>query len=429
MSLSRHHRTDRTSRYCAGLLTVLVLSLAAGCSRHGKAAPQGGDERPPSKVNLQRNVELTQADQRAHVYYVDTVGVLEAEGQTELAAGVSGVVDEVLFREGDAVSQGTVLVKVDQERYLAAVKVAEANIQRAEAAINLAKDALRRSQQAGQGASAEEKAKATLNLSLGEAELASAKATALLARHNLDRSQVRPPYSGWINQRRVTPGTYLEEKTVIATMADLSKQRLVGWIPETAMPTVRELMQQQQARLKLNRTAVPAGAWFIGPWAGLAATKLAAKDLIPSGFDPEFTLLAYPDRTFQARIFYLSTVASPDTHMFECKAEVKTDDLDVVLRPGLTARIRVPLRSNQHACFIPEESVRASERGFIAFVPEQLTTRDGRLEWVARARTLEIGYRMPGWVEVRQGISPGERLVRRGAEALEDGTPLRLPEK
>jgi multidrug efflux system membrane fusion protein len=75
---------------------------------------------------------------------------------------------------------------------------------------------------------------------------------------------------------------------------------------------------------------------------------------------------------------------------------------------------------------VPEESVRATERGFVAFVPEKRLAKDGTPEWFARVRTLDLGYRTPGWVEVKKGIAPGEQLIRRGAEALEDGTPIRF---
>jgi hypothetical protein len=44
-------------------------------------------------------------------------------------------------------------------------------------------------------------------------------------------------------------------------------------------------------------------------------------------------------------------------------------------------------------------------------------------------RPLRLGYRAPGYVEVRQGLSPGHWVVRRGAEALDDGTPIRFPDE
>jgi multidrug efflux system membrane fusion protein len=405
---------------------ALVLAVClAGCGKHG--SPLGGDDRPPARVNLRRNVELGRAEQRSLVYHVETVGVLEAEGHTFIAAGVAGVVDEVLFREGDVVDRNSILVKVDQRKYEAALRVAEAQEKRALAQLALAKDLASRATAAGIGVSAEERSKYLLNLNVAEAELLSARAALELARNNFDRSQVRAPYRGQINQRRVTPGTYLEEATVIATMADLSRIRLVGWVPETAAPTVRRLMAEQPARLRAVKATLPLCGFGPSPWAALgcaAGIGLADSDQVPSGFDPEFTLQAYRNRTFRARCFYLSKVADPSTHMFECKAEIDTRGLDVDLEPGYTARIRIPLESNPAACVVPEEAIRASERGFIVFVPTQRLGRDGSLEWVSKARTLELGYRAPGWVEVLYGLQPGEWIVRRGAEALEDGTPI-----
>ena len=60
-----------------------------------------------------------------------------------------------------------------------------------------------------------------------------------LAAHNLRRSEVRAPYTGQINRRLVTRGMHVEDKSVIATMADLSRLRLVGFIPEKSAPIAR----------------------------------------------------------------------------------------------------------------------------------------------------------------------------------------------
>jgi RND family efflux transporter MFP subunit len=404
--------------------------LAAGCSRHSTPAP-GGAPPPPSKVNLRRNVDVVRAEQRPLVYFVETVGVLEAEGVTEIAAGVRGVVDEVAFREGDLVDpqEGRPLVKIDQASYLAALHSAQANEKRAEANVNLARDRTARTTQAGFGASEQERREAALNFNIAEAELQAARAALELARHNYNRSQVRPPYKGRINKRLVTPGTYLEDKTVIATMADLSRIRLIGYVPESASAVVRQLMEAQDARAKVNRTALPVGGFLAGPWTGLLGELAVRSGDVPSGYDPEFTVpLAYPNRSFRARLFYLSTVADPTTHMFEFKAEVDTRNIDVELRPGYTARIKQPVHSILNACVVPEEAVRTTERGNVVFEPEGRPGPDGRTEYVARMRPVDPGYRTPGFVEVREGISPGHWVVRRGADALEDGTPIRIPD-
>src|SRR5262249_46053156 len=187
-------------------------------------------------------------------------------------------------------------------------------------------------------------------------------------------SQARPRYAGQINQRRVTPGTFVEDKTVIATIADLRKLRLVGYIPEKAEPLVRQMLMQ-------------------------------AKDDAP--YEVTFSVRSFPTREFKGRVFYLSTVAAPDTHMFECKAEVEQTP-DTALNPGFTAKLLCPVPGRESSLVIPEEALRATERGFIVFRPklerdkagQPLKDKEGKLSWIAEAVAVEPGMRRPGFVEI-----------------------------
>src|SRR5262245_45932962 len=117
-------------RAAAFILLVALLPLA-GCGRPGHGAPSGGAEIRPSQVKLKRNVELDQVQVLPLASTVESVGYLDAEGQTEIAAGVSGVVEEVLFREGDwVVKDQTLLVRVEPKRYEAMLAQADANVER-----------------------------------------------------------------------------------------------------------------------------------------------------------------------------------------------------------------------------------------------------------------------------------------------------------
>jgi RND family efflux transporter MFP subunit len=420
--------------------------MVAGCGRHGTPAPSGGSDLKPGQVKLKRNVELAQARQQKLDYSVKTVGYLQAEGETNIAAGVTGVVDEVLFREGQWVPSGAILVKVDQRRYLAAVTLARANVKRAEENRELAEKLERIAKNSGAAISPEDHTKALQAVRVALAELSAAQAALDLAENNLYRSQVRAPYAGQMNQRMVTRGTYLEEKTVIGTIADLSRLRLVASVPEKAGPMVRELKNQRDA-VRLASEALQAGC-LVGPSAWPGFTGLMLHEVEPSllGYEVQFTLGAFRGRTFYARVFYLSTQASPDTHMFECKGDVELgkwkktfegppltgapgEDASVELKPGYFAEIQLPLKGKPSACFIPEESVRASEEGQIAFVPEMRINPKGEQEWRARQVRIEPGFRSPGWVEVLDGLEPGTWVVSKGTEALEPGTPLNIPER
>jgi multidrug efflux system membrane fusion protein len=89
------------------------------------------------------------------------------------------------------------------------------------------------------------------------------------------------------------------------------------------------------------------------------------------------------------------------------------------------------LQTKPEALLAPEEAVRTTERGWLVFVPEKRTAKDGQTEWIARPRRVETGYRGEGKVEIRDGVYPGEWIVQKGGDALdEDGlTPIRIPEE
>jgi RND family efflux transporter MFP subunit len=452
----------------APLLVVGLAVLVAGCGKHSVEAPQGGHNAPPSKARLKRNVELDQARQESMASYVETVGYLDAEGQTDVAAGVAGVVEEVNFREGDwVIKDETILVRIDPEKYEAMLAQAEASHERARASVLRARAAIKKCdascrdaeqtldlkrvlldniRRAGRSAKAEERQEASANVEVAaarvdvaradkevcqaewaaaEKDVDAARAMVAVAKHNLRRSQVRAPYTGQINQRKVTRGTYLEDKSIIATMADVSRLRLVGFIPEKAAPMARQMLLEEQR----TQIAFLIGNAVAGRWTGLAAAAIDGAGETPANFKLEFELRAFPDRKFHARIFYLSTVADPSTHLFECKAEVPARTLGGHLRPGFTAKIRCPLPGRPTSVVIREESVRASERGFVTFRPKAVRNKDGGTDYVAEAVPLELGQRKPGWVEVLKGLKAGDWVVRRGAEALEDNTPLAIPER
>src|SRR5262249_54461530 len=153
-------------------------------------APVGGSDLRPSQAKLQRNVDVTQVEQRSIVYHVETIGVLEAEAMTDIAAGVTRVVGEGLFREGDEVKPGTILVKVGQARYESEEQAARAAVERGRAAADLARDLILRAERAGRGTSEEEKARLRGGLNIAEAEHRQAQANLIKAKNNLDRSRV-----------------------------------------------------------------------------------------------------------------------------------------------------------------------------------------------------------------------------------------------
>jgi membrane fusion protein (multidrug efflux system) len=123
---------------------------------------------------------------------------------------------------------------------------------------------------------------------------------------------------------------------------------------------------------------------------------------------------AYPDRTFETQVTYVSPGVRETTRDFTAKARI--DNPDGLLRPGSFATSEVVVQVRQQQPVIPEEALVAVRRGYIVFVVENGT---------ARRRDVQIGLREPGRVEILEGLEPGEVVVTNGQMRVTDGTRVR----
>jgi membrane fusion protein, multidrug efflux system len=123
------------------------------------------------------------------------------------------------------------------------------------------------------------------------------------------------------------------------------------------------------------------------------------------------------EKEYASKIVHVAAAADEGTRMVAVTAEIR-DTSDMALRPGAFAEITIPVSASRTAPVIPQTAIRPSERGFIAYVIEN---------GLAVERTLSIGMRTAdGQAEVLSGLTPGELLVVRGAEALRQDAPVRV---
>lgn len=123
---------------------------------------------------------------------------------------------------------------------------------------------------------------------------------------------------------------------------------------------------------------------------------------------------AYPGRLFEGIVKTVDSRVDPVTRSVIVRAEM--DNEDRALRPGLLMTVEVISRTWQ-GLSIPEQSVVPSGGRTYVFV-----TKDG----VAERRAVTLGIRRPGYVEVTDGLTAGERVVTEGTMRLgRSGMPVR----
>ena len=362
------------------ILLAGLAVFAAGCKKK-EAAPAGQRARsagPAAKSRMQFPVEVQTVGTRPLIYTVNAVGSVDAFEKVQATARVSGVIDRVLFAEGSLVGVDQVLVEIETERYKLAVESAQATYDKAQAAKADAEAGLKRretviAQNPGLIPGEEVETWRT-KVRLAASDVAQTKSALEQAKLNLHDAYVRAPFAGIIQTRTALTGQYVQVGSVLATLVRRDPLLLRFRVSE-----------RDAAQMKPGQSA-------------------------------NFTIRD-TGRDYTSKIVHVAEAADEGARMVAVTAEVR-DTRDEALRPGVFAEITIPVSSPRNAPVIPQTAVRPSERGFIAFVVQND---------LAVERVLAVGMRTTdGQIEVISGLTPGEQLVVRGAEALMNGSPVRV---
>jgi len=298
-------RARLVARAGAAALLAASLSLLASCS--GSNATDPPAQKPASStarggtpINA-RKVPVVVETVSPHpvTYAIQAVGSLLAEEIVRVPARVPGVVDEIAFNEGRVVGPGTVLARIDIERYRIALSRSEANWQQAEAQTRQVQAALdkRRALRAKDPGwvSEEELSNFTAQLDQAKAAASAARAAYEMAKKDAADSEVRAGASGIINEKLVDTGQYVTAGTPIATIADTKRLKLAF-----------KVAQSESVRLGENSPIT-------------------------------FRVQAVPSRDFKAKLYHIGEVADSTTRMVECFAWVENPGRS--LRPGFFADV------------------------------------------------------------------------------------------
>jgi membrane fusion protein (multidrug efflux system) len=189
----------------------------------------------------------------------------------------------------------------------------------------------------------------------------------------LEDRLVRAPFSGYLGFRNVSEGSLLTPGTVISTLDDVSVIKLNFNIPEVYL-----------ADVSVGQT-------------------ISARSVV------------YKDREFEGRITVVGSRIDPITRSVSVRAQIPNEDL--ALRPGMLMTVDLALNA-QRALVVPERAVIAAQGEQFVFV----VGADNRIE----QRQVELGRRRDGFVEVRSGVQPNERVVSDGTIRVRPGITVQI---
>lgn len=189
-------------------------------------------------------------------YYMDEPWTRDAHVSADVvqvAPDVSGLVERVEVSDNAAVTKGQVLFVVDRSRYALALQQAQAAlaerhaaVSQAEASVNQLRREIARDRSLKELVSAEDaearRAKldaASATLQAARSAVATAQSAVDLAQLNLDRTEVRSPADGRVNDRTVRLGDYVSAGKPVIAVLDTGSFRIDGYFEETRLSGVQ----------------------------------------------------------------------------------------------------------------------------------------------------------------------------------------------
>ena len=118
---------------------------------------------------------------------------------------------------------------------------------------------------------------------------------------------------------------------------------------------------------------------------------------------------AYPDKTFKGHVTNVGSIIDPNTRRQLVRSEI--EDPEHLLRSGMYASFVIRVGDPVRSLAVPEPGVVREGDGTMTV----WTTRDSR-HFVKRI--VQTGIRQDGWVQILEGLQPGETVVTDGAVFL-----------
>ena len=290
------------------------------------------------------------------------VGELEAVRQIQVAAEASGRVEKIYFQSGQYVHAGQILLKLNDA-------VEQGEIEQLKAKLKLHQAIYKRGQElAEMNAVAKEEVENALSnrdVTLGQIKQLNAK---------IQQKVIRAPFAGMIGIRKVHQGQYINIGEPIVSLVDTQNLLVNFNLDERIAPQIR---QGQALKVALD---------------------------------------AFPNQSFNAHVTAIDPLISKSRTV---QIQAQLPNSENRFKAGMFASVILNQDQAETALMIPETAVTYTAYGETVFVA---TMTDGKL--LAHKIAVKVGERADGWVEIKQGLKQGDKVISSGQLKLSDQMPI-----
>ncbi|WP_395676465.1 efflux RND transporter periplasmic adaptor subunit [Inquilinus sp.] len=363
----------RPGRVLGTLAAMGLVAFLAACNESSNGQGQSAPPPPPVTVASPLVKKITEYD--------EFTGRYEATARVEVRARVSGYLQEINFADGATVKQGDLLFVIDPRPYQATVDSAKADLNSAEARLDLAKVQLERSQSlvAQSNVSRSSYDQAVQERRASEAAVAQTTAALQSAQLNLDFTQVKAPMAGRVSNRRVDIGNLVTgdpSSTLLTTIVALD-------------PIYFEFDMSESDYLAYQRAVV----------AGKLPSTRDNQTIVQTRLPDE------QDWPHAGTMNFVDNQLDPGSGTIRARAIL--ENKDQFITPGQFGRIRLPGSNEYEAILIPDSAILTDQSNRIVMTVKD----DGTVE----PKIIRPGPTQPGGLRiVREGLTAQDKVIING---------------
>jgi len=371
-------RSSSLSYPALSLLSCLSIACGGSAATETAGGSPGGRGGTPAVP-----VTVARVTKKAVPLEVRVIGSVEPSSSVAIRAQTTGELTSVQFTEGDDVKQGDVLFTLDRRPLEAALKQAEANLERDVAqAANAAAQAKRYEDLAARGiATREQVDTSAFNATALQATVGADRAAVENARVQLQYATITAPVTGRTGALMVHPGNLVRanDSTALVVINQVSPVNVVFAMPEAQLPDLERYLAQKTVKVE----AQPTG-----------------DDLPPS----------------EGHITFVDNAVDQTTGTIKVKGSFPNKDRR--LWPGAYVNVVVTLTVNRDAVVVPQSAVQNGPQGPYVFVITANQTAELRAVTIARTTDSET--------LLASGASEGETVVTDGQLRLVPGARISI---
>lgn len=298
-------------------------------------------------------------------HYVEFQGGVKTKQNVVILSEYNGTLTEINVKEGQRVSKGQLLAKIDDGGL-------SQQVAQLQAQADLAQTTFERQKKLWK-----QKIGSEIQYLQAETNAKAAKNALEQLKSQLDKTSVRAPFTGTIDDVIADQGSIVGAGSALFRIVNLNSMYVEAEVPEKYLTSVKK---------------------------GTSATVY-------------FPMLG---ETLKSKVRQVSNFINPNNRSF--KIEVAVPNKNGLIKPNLTSKISVNDYTNQNAILIPLSII--SENGEGQEYVYVATKKHGKT--IAQKAIIETDKSLGDFIEVTNGLKLGDKIVIEGARAIKEGQLINI---